>query len=148
LSKYICFNKNLFQQCADEEIYRTKEKLVYRFISNKPVFAFDSQGYYALNSANILIPNIKGHSIFSVLAYLNSNVFRFLFDKLFNTRKVLKSDLQRLPFPVISEDDLLLLNKTVKKAINGEDVENEINQFVNKSFKLTRKEEEYIKKLK
>lgn len=41
-SKYILYNRDELQQVAREEIYRAPEKLVYKFISNRLVFAYDN----------------------------------------------------------------------------------------------------------
>ncbi|MCD7882875.1 MAG: N-6 DNA methylase, partial [Lachnospiraceae bacterium] len=49
---YICFMPESFQQAAPTEMYRAKEKLLYRFISEVPVFAYDDQQTLSLNSCN------------------------------------------------------------------------------------------------
>lgn len=48
------------QQAAPKRLYRTKPKLVYRFIANRPVCAVDPDGFLTLNSANLLIPHLPG----------------------------------------------------------------------------------------
>ncbi len=99
---FIRFDPNAFQQVAKGSLYRAPEKLIYRFISNSLVFAYDDQQRLTLNSANILIPHIPGLSIKVVLAFLNSQVFQYLFKKKCATHKVLRSDLEKLPFPKLS----------------------------------------------
>jgi len=101
---YIHYDRNTFQQVAKDEIYRADEKLVYKFISHKLVFAYDNSKSLFLNSANILIPVIKGMSVKTVMAFLNSNLYSFLYKKLFGEIKILKGNLTALPFPKITEE--------------------------------------------
>ena len=51
---YIRFEPSQFQQCANENLYRAPEKLIYRFISKRLVFVHDTQQVLTLNSANIV----------------------------------------------------------------------------------------------
>ena len=62
-SSYIQFQPEKFQQVAPEEKYRTKEKLIYKFISKNLIFAYDKHKRLTLNSANILIPEIPDYPI-------------------------------------------------------------------------------------
>lgn len=99
--RFLHFRPELFQQVAPERLYRAPEKLVYRFVSERLVFAYDGTGCLTLNSANIVIPRIPGMSVKAALAFLNSAVFQFVFAKKFPGRKVLRSALEALPFPLI-----------------------------------------------
>ena len=78
------------------ELYETKEKIIYRFISSKLCFFYDDKGRYILNSANLLIPNI-GITPKQLTDLLNCEIINWLFQKLFNTHKVLRGDLETLP---------------------------------------------------
>ena len=89
---YILYDRANLQQVAKEEIYRAPEKLVYKFISNKLVFAYDNNASLFLNSANILIPNIPSMSSKSVMAFLNSSLFQFMYIRLFGEVKILKGN--------------------------------------------------------
>lgn len=101
-SHYILYNRAQLQQCAKDEIYRCSEKLVYRFISKSLCFAYDNSSSLFLNSANILIPKIEGMTIKTVLAFLNSDLFAYYYQKKFSDIKVLKSNLNAIPFPKIT----------------------------------------------
>ena len=70
--RFIRFTPQNFQQCAPEVLFRTSPKLLYKFIGSKLVFAIDNERSLALNSANILIPDVEGLSIYSVMGLLNS----------------------------------------------------------------------------
>jgi len=102
---FIKYQPELFQQVAGGEIYRAKEKLIYKFISNKLVFAYDNRGALTLNSANILIPEVEGYPIKIFLAFLNSTLFNFYFRKKFGAIKILRGDLEQLPFPTLNENE-------------------------------------------
>ncbi|MGX2973319.1 Eco57I restriction-modification methylase domain-containing protein, partial [Helicobacter sp. T3_23-1059] len=75
---FIMYDRTKFQQVAKDEMYRASEKLVYKFISNKLIFAYDNSGALFLNSANILIPRIPNMSIKTALGFLNSELFAYL----------------------------------------------------------------------
>lgn len=87
-----------YQQVAPLTLYQSKEKLIYRFISSKLIFYYDDKQSFVLNSANMLVPNENFQYSLKLLAdILNSDLMNWLFQKLFNAHKVLKSDLICLP---------------------------------------------------
>jgi hypothetical protein len=118
-SRYIKYNRADFQQCAKDEFYRAKEKLVYKFVSSHLCFTYDDKQRLFLNSANILIPDIDGMSMKTVLAFLNSTLFNFLNIKRFNDLKILKGNLSTLPFPKISEEEDRRFSTLVDSALKG-----------------------------
>lgn len=104
-NNYIIYNKDSFQQVADDKYYFAKEKLIYKFISNKKlIFAYDNKQTLVLNSANILIPKEIPIDIRAICVLLNSEVLNFYFKHRINQIKVLKSDLQELPIPSLSNE--------------------------------------------
>ena len=118
-SKFVKYERSDFQQVAKDEIYRADEKLVYKFISKNLVFAYDNSKSLFLNSANILIPHIPGMSIKTVLAFLNSELFKFLYKSLFGEIKILKGNLMELPFPEISAETDKKLTQLVDEVLKG-----------------------------
>lgn len=100
-SCYIPADFSLYQQVAPIEMYKAKEKLIYRFISSKLVFYYDNQQRFILNSANLLIPsNNLGITPKQLADLFNSKIMNWLFTKLFNTHKVLRGDLEILPIHI------------------------------------------------
>lgn len=95
----------MLQQTAPERFYRTSPKIVYRFIADRPVCAVDRQGMLTLNSANLLIPRLPGWPIELTARFLNSRLAGYLFMKRFAACKVLRKDLERLPFPQLSASE-------------------------------------------
>lgn len=96
---YISFQPDTFQQVAQTRFYRAPERLLYRFISDTLVFAYDNQQKLSLNSCNILIPKLENHDIKYVLGILNSSVAHFYTKKKFNSVKILKSHIESIPIP-------------------------------------------------
>jgi hypothetical protein len=133
---FIKYKRADYQQVAKDEIYRADEKLVYKFISKNLVFAYDDSKSLVLNSANILIPRILGMSVKTVLAFLNSSLYKFLYKSLFGEIKILKGNLIELPFPEISPDTDKKLTKLVDEVLKGNKdamqlIDNEIDVIFN-----------------
>jgi type I restriction-modification system DNA methylase subunit len=116
---YIRFMPELFQQVAPVEIYRAKEKLLYRFISEVPVFTYDNQQTLSLNSCNIVIPEIDGLEMKYILAILNSSVAAYFLSKRFNSVKLLRSHIEQMPIPVVSMDVQTTIIKKVDRIMNS-----------------------------
>jgi hypothetical protein len=133
---FIHFAPSLFQQVAKEEIYRAPEKLIYKFISSSLVFAYDNKRSLTLNSANILIPALPGMSTKVALAFLNSHVFQYIYKKC-STHKVLRGDLEKLPFPRISQQESTQIEILVNAILAGEDQSARLQDFLFQMFRLS-----------
>jgi site-specific DNA-methyltransferase (adenine-specific) len=97
-SIFIPDDLSLYQQVAPTYLYFAKEKLIYRFISSELVFFYDQEQRLILNSANMLILDEKfpvSHR--QLCALLNSKLMSWVFIKIFETHKVLRSDIEYLP---------------------------------------------------
>lgn len=131
---YIRFAPESFQQVAPLDVYRAKEKLLYRFICAVPVFAYDNKQTLSLNSCNIVIPEIPGISMKYILAILNSSIASFYFIKKYNSVKLLRSHIEQIPIPIISEEIQerivkkvdVIMRSTEKITTLYEDIDNEI----------------------
>ena len=139
---HIVFDRNAFQQVAKDEIYRCGEKLVYKFISKKLVFAYDNKKSLVLNSANILIPKMETHTQKTALAFLNSKVFEYIYQKKFNELKILKNNLCALPFPSLTKEQKEFLERMVNDYLENTDKKTleQIDEFIFKCFNLTYEE--------
>ena len=116
---YIRFVPESFQQVAPVEMYRAKEKLLYRFISEVPVFTYDDQQTLSLNSCNIVIPDIDGLEMKYILAILNSSVAAYFISKKFNSVKLLRSHIEQMPIPVVPMDVQVSIIKKVDRIMNS-----------------------------
>ena len=142
---YIKFEPEIFQQVAPVVKYRACEKLIYKFISKRLVFAYDDKQRLTLNSANILIPKIKNYPTKIVLAFLNSSLFQFIYLKKFNTIKVLRGNLEELPFPHLSDETLKELVSLVDDVLQNRIEESIIDDYIMNLFQITESEFKYIR---
>lgn len=143
---YIYYDRKQLQQVAKEECYRAKEKLVYKFISNRLVFAYDNTASLFLNSANILIPQIPNMSIKTVLGFLNSELYQYLYCTLFSEIKILKGNLIELPFIDITQAQDNLISSYVQNILNGDDKYiMKVQEEIYKLFNINDLQIKYIK---
>lgn len=150
-TNYIVFKPKNFQQIAPTEMYRAPEKLLYRFISNQLVFAYDNKQILSLNSCNIVIPKIPGIKIKYVLSILNSRIAQFIYKKKFNSVKVLRSHIENIPIPAVDESTQDEIISITDKLISGlkiaeaEKVYDELDMLIANVFNLNSDEIEIIK---
>lgn len=143
VENYIDFEPDKFQQVAPVEFYRAKEKLFYKFISNKLIFAYDNNQKLSLNSCNILIPTFEKLNIKYIMAILNSSVAQFIFQKQFNSIKVLRSHIESIPIPVCENNSQQQIIEYVDKVCETEDDKDykklcyQIDLFVAKLYNLS-----------
>jgi hypothetical protein len=142
---FIHFTPHNFQQVAPERFFRLPEKLIYRFISKKLVFAYDDKQRLTLNSANILAPDLPHMGIKVALAYLNSSVFQYVFKKKFSTHKVLRGDMEKLPFPILSQSAHKRIEGMAELILAGNNVFEEIDALIFSTFHLSSAEEALIR---
>ncbi len=97
-SNFIPGDLSLYQQVAPKSLFLSKEKLIYRFISSDLVFYHDCQQRFFLNSVNMLVLGndfpIRAKQLAQLL---NSRVINWLFKSIFETHKILRSDIESLP---------------------------------------------------
>lgn len=145
---FILYDRAKFQQVAKDEYYRASEKLVYKFISSKLVFAYDESGALFLNSANILIPKIPNMSIKTALGFLNSELFAYLHIVLFGEIKVLKGNLAQLPFPKITSKQDSEICALVSKIISADSaIEAILQDKIYEIYQISSDEQIHIKKV-
>lgn len=144
-SNFIKFEPEKFQQVAPEEKYRANEKLIYKFISSKLIFSYDDKQKLTINSANILIPKINNYPTKVVLSLLNSSLYQFIYLKKFNTIKVLRGNLEELPFPFFSEITIKEIVSLVDQVLAKEIDASVIDNFIFELFDINSIEIEHIK---
>ncbi len=148
-SKYIRYDRAAFQQAARDEYYHTKEKLVYRFICDRPVFALDRSGMLCLNSANILIPQTENFSVYALLALLNSAPIQYLYMKQFGGMKVLKNHLEKLPLPALTLEEDRFISSQVRlllcaDAENRRTLQDKLNRYFFELYAFCQEERQRI----
>jgi len=144
ISKYIKFEKENFQQVANEDLYRCKNKIIYKFIGKKLCFAVESRSTLTLNSANLICLD-DSCDIHYISAILNSRITQLFFDDVYDTHKVLKNHIQSFYIP---DFDDTLKNKISELSKNTKSTSNyneEIEYIIYKELGFTEEEIKYIK---
>ena len=86
-------------------------------------------------------------SVKTVAAFLNSSLYRFYYSIKFSDIKVLKGNLQKLPFPKITkEQDAILcdLVSFIQESDLFDNYYSEIEKIIYSIFKITNEEQIYI----
>ncbi len=150
-NNYIKYQPELFQQTAPTEYYRAEQKLLYRFICRRLVFAYDDRQTLSLNSCNILIPEIEGLDIKYILAVLNSSVAQFYFEKSFQSVKVLRSHIEQIPIPMVGkavqEEIIRLADRMIKPCPedDAEEIFGILDNRIAQIYGLSQEEYEVVK---
>lgn len=134
---FIRFTPAEFQQVAPIHLFRAPEKLIYRFISKTLVFAYDNQRQLTLNSANVLIPKLPNLNIKVALAFLNCPVFQYIFKHRFATHKVLRGDLETLPFPLLSQQQHDEIKRMTEAVLSGHASPQALDKLTFSAFQLS-----------
>ena len=67
------------------------------------------------------IPELPSYPVTLVLAFLNSTVFQYIFMKKYATHKVLRGDLEELPFPLLPAGKIAELAQMAESVVkNGQ----------------------------
>lgn len=149
-SRYLRFDPDVFQQVAPEHVYRAPEKLLYRFISEMPVFAYDDAQTLSLNSCNILIPHIPGLDMKYVLAILNSSVTAYMLMQQYHSVKLLRSHIERIPIPIAddrTQDDIVRqVNRIMRASGPVDDLYDDLDDTIMKLYGLSHRHVTTIRK--
>ena len=82
----------------------------------------------------------------TVLAFLNSALFQFMYAKMFGEVKILKGNLIELPFPMISKEEDSVFEELVDSVLSGD--KSAITEIDNSIFQFYHLSEEQIKCLR
>ena len=142
---YIHFQPDKFQQMADLDKYLAPEKLIYRFISKELIFAYDNKKKLTLNSANIVIPDIKTYPIKVILSLFNSSIYQFIFQKKFSSIKVLRSHIEDFPLPLWDQKICFIIIRMVNNLLQGRGSFQKLDNYIMNQFNFSETEKQYIK---
>ena len=149
---YFIYDKDQLQQVAPKGYYLEPEKLLYKFISSKLIFAYDNQSYFMLNNINGVIPRIKEMRSRYILALLNSKLMQYYYASSFFTVKVLRGNLEELPLLLASEQEQLEIEKMAleaEKATNESGFEKTtkmIDEAIYSLYELSGKDVDFVDK--
>jgi excisionase family DNA binding protein len=148
--QYLVFEPDKFQQVAPEHLYRAPEKLIYRFINEHLIFAYDNQQTLSLNSANVVIPELDGYSIKYILTVLNSRAAQFFHAATFSSVKVLRKHIESIPIPPCDPREQERLIQLVDRLLAEERPEarhqlyEKIDRIIMELYKLTEEDQQII----
>lgn len=126
--------------------YFSMRKIAYRFICDRIVCALDKEGRVLLNSANFMIPD-RSYQAESIVSLLNSSLYSFIYRKRHCSRKVLRSHLESIPFPVLNEDEHTIFRNLHDRIASGENAYGELDAAVNSVFNISPAEAEHVRKI-
>jgi predicted RNA methylase len=148
----IVFEPEIYQQVADaDRYYRAKEKLLYRFIGDQLVLAYDDKKLLPLNSANVCIPTVPDYPLLAIAALFNSTLYQFIYQKRFNSIKILRQHLEALPLPRLGSQEIAKLEDYGRRLTNSTDAQKrheiflELDDFVYGIFSLSDEERELVR---
>jgi len=95
-NKYLKYSKEL-HRAREERLFLAKEKLLIPRKSTSIVAAYDNKQFYALNTAYLLLPTVKGYSIKYLLALLNSKLVKNIYKKKWVGWQIVIPALKELP---------------------------------------------------
>ncbi len=108
---YFKYNITTLQQVAEQHFYLNSNKIIYRFISKKLMFAVENNGYYTLNNVNGFIPVDETLDPDIIVTILNSRLMQYIYETQFFTIKVLRGNLEKLPIKKINPANCSILKK-------------------------------------
>ncbi|GHV84394.1 N-6 DNA methylase [Spirochaetia bacterium] len=143
---YIVFNPSSYQQIAPIEYYRQK-KIAYRFISDTLICTLDCGNALLLNSANIFISH--NYPMETIVGLFNSDIYSFIYKKKFHSCKVLKSHLQDMPLPILTQNEHKNIYDMYQKMIleeeNLQTFQKSIDKIICNYFSIDNEQYVYIK---
>ena len=149
--KFIHFKPEVFQQVAPVQKYRAPEKLLYKFVSDELIFAYDDRQTLSLNSANVLIPALRGFGVKAVLGFLNSSLYQLIFQKKVGALKVLRGDIEKFPFPKLTAAEHQHIVSYVDTLISAESSDDRkkcaftgLDDYIMTLFRLTDVQKAYV----
>ena len=112
VKKYIYPDPQAFFQIPPESSFESK-KLLMRYLSVKPVFAYDEEGLYFMNDVAAVVPRTPDIDLYFAEGYLNSKLVEFFYKIKFpHHNKFLKKNFNKIPF--------VLCGKNIQNIIANE----------------------------
>lgn len=113
IDTFLDYDLNKIHSCKTKDIFLSKEKLFFRRVSNKLVFAYDNEQFFALNT--LVVVNLKESLYFKLkylLGVLNSRLINYYYVNKHKSTKIVFSEIQAK-----SVGELPIKNLVLKKQI-------------------------------
>lgn len=144
ISKFIKYDRENFQQVACEDFYRSKNKIIYKFIGKKLCFAVEPNSTLTLNSANVICLGDE-YDIYYISAILNSRITQLYFEDIYDTHKVLKNHIQAFYIPDFDDSIKEKISKAIKELDPQNEYCEEVETIIYSNLGLSDQEIEYLK---
>lgn len=156
---YLDYNLDRIHSCKTKEIFTTKEKLFFRRVSSRLIFAYDDEQYFALNTLVVLnLVKINEYKLKYLLGVLNSKLMDYYYGNKYKSTKTVFSEIQarsvgKLPIkkaPVSLQNKISSIVETILSAkkvnfqANTTAFERKIDEIVYKLYKLSYNEVKII----
>ena len=152
---YLDYDVERIHSCKRTDIFMSPEKLLFRRVSERLMFAYDCEQFFALNT--LVVVNKKatcGLDLKYILGIMNSRLLNYLYVRKFKSTKKVFSEIQarslgRLPIAIGTETEQIVLVELVGKALNTRamnrdadiaDIEVTIDQAVYSLYGLSQEE--------
>lgn len=163
IKKYVYPDPDVFFQIPLESNFESK-KLLMRYLSVKPVFAYDEDGLYFMNDVAAVIPRTPDIDLYFAEGYLNSKLVEFFYKIKFpHHNKFLKKNFSKIPFILcgksfqqIISDDVRTIRRLYRDMILSRDrealqhelavVSDRLDSHIYQLFKLSMEEVGIIEK--
>ena len=115
MQKYIYPDPDVFAQIPLASSFESK-KLIMKYLSVKPVFAYDEDGFYFMNDVAAVVPRTPEIDLFFAEGYLNSKLVEFFYKIKFpHHNKFLKKNFDKIPFLLCGKSLQTLITNQVLK---------------------------------
>jgi len=152
---FLKYDLSGIHSCKREDIFLSKEKLLFRRVSDKLIATLDTNQFYALHTI-VVVNNKKGSpwNLRYILALLNSKLMNWYYRQVFASTKTVFTEIgarqvETLPIKIINEEtqgtfitavNTILADKERQPNSDVHRLEAEIDQWVYKLYGLTLEE--------
>ncbi|MGI4729532.1 MAG: Eco57I restriction-modification methylase domain-containing protein, partial [Janthinobacterium lividum] len=154
-NSYLKYDLAGIHSCKREDIFLSKEKILFRRVANQLIATIDNDQFYALHTI-VVINNLKGSlwNLKFILGLLNSKVLNWYYKQEFASTKTVFSEIgarqvEMLPikniplleqYSIINKVSEVLDLKSKSVLIDTSQLENQIDQLVYQLYNLTEEE--------
>jgi adenine-specific DNA-methyltransferase len=149
---FLDYDINKIHSCKRTDIFLCDEKLFFRRVSSKLIFAYDDEKYFALNTLVVVTLKQKRCSIKYLLGLLNSKLLNYIYKAKFKSTKKVFSEIQarsvgELPIKIADDQsaivdivDQILCKMKMNDTTGIDELEMQIDSIVYKLYNLGEEE--------
>ena len=143
---YLIYNLEGIHSCKTESIFLTKEKIIFRRVSNRLIATLDTKQFYALHT--LVLMNSKtgiNNNLKYFLAIFNSKLLTYYYQKVFASTKTIFSEIgarqvKQLPIRITSTEKQEEVIKCVNKMLSLNEKLEELDETKNNQRDIIKQE--------